>query len=126
MKLATILSLLPASGLAVPATSANIDLRSPDIEPLAANQCYLHDQAIKFNNLGCDHDPYTGRRKEPINASGRYQVSCYALGKSVEWTFETYGKITSSRWAFVPALGCWIWADFLQAGCLGDLEVCKG
>lgn len=127
MKLTTFLPFLPLA-LAIPTSSlpvTNANL-SPlivssrgDVEHMqAANLCFLHNEAIKFSNLGCDHDPFTGRRKEPVNAAGRYQVSCYALGKSVTWTFETYGTITSGRWGFVPAMGCWIWAPFLQDGCL--------
>jgi len=82
----------------------------------ARETCYLHSDAVKFQPLGCDSDPYNGQRKRAVGGGDNPVITCWATGREVSWTFETLGTVKHTRWAYWSSQSCWIWAPFFPNG----------
>jgi len=88
----------------------------------ARETCYLHSDAVKFQPLGCDSDPYNGQRKRALGGGDNPVITCWAPGREVSWTFETLGTVKHTRWAYWSSQSCWIWAPCLQDGCTSEFS----
>ncbi|KAK4448362.1 hypothetical protein QBC34DRAFT_426439 [Podospora aff. communis PSN243] len=94
------------------------------LERRAAKTCWMWKDPIAFQPLGCDWDPYHGRRKRDFWAADRPVITCRVDdGMEMNWPFPSHTYV-SRQWAYWAAEGCWIWAPLLQWDCLDGIPRC--